>query len=80
MQEELKAQRRDFHEIARVISVLATRVDGLEARIGGMRYNIYLGLLILGIVVGLPAVQKMPQNRASNQPSITLDDVRRLIY
>ena len=79
MQEELKAQRRDLNELARAISILSTRVDGLEARMGDMRYDIYLGLVILGIVVGLPAVQKMLQNRASNQPSITLDDVRRLI-
>ena len=79
MQEELKAQRRDLNEVARTISILSTRVDGIEARMGDMRYNIYLGLVILGIVVGLPAVQKMLQNRASHQPSITLEDVRRLI-
>ena len=79
MQEELKAQRRDLNEVARTISILSTRVDGLEARMGDMRYNIYLGLVILGIVVGLPAVQKMLQNRASHQPSITIEDVRRLI-
>ena len=67
MQEELKAQRRDLNEVARTISILSTRVDGIEARMGDMRYNIY------------PAVQKMLQNRASHQPSITLEDVRRLI-
>ncbi|MBQ3399124.1 MAG: hypothetical protein IJQ74_04610 [Synergistaceae bacterium] len=79
MQEELKSQRRDLNELARAISILSTRVDGLEARMGDLRNDIYLGLVILGIVVGLPAVQKMLQNRASNQPSITLEDVRRLI-
>ena len=79
MQEELKSQRRDLNELARAISILSTRVDGLEARMGDLRNDIYLGLVILGIVVGLPAVQKMLQNRASHQPSITLDDVRRLI-
>ena len=79
MQEELKSQRRDLNELARAISILSTRVDGLEARMGDLRNDIYLGLVILGIVVGLPAVQKMLQNRASHQPSITLEDVRRLI-
>ena len=86
MQEELKSQkqeinglRQDMNELARAISILSTRVDGLEARMGDLRNDIYLGLVILGIVVGLPAVQKMLQNRASHQPSITIEDVRRLI-
>lgn len=79
MQEELKAQRRDINEMARAISILSTRVDGLEARMGDMRNDIYLGLVILGIVIGLPAVQKVLQSRASHQPSVTLEDVRRLI-
>ena len=95
--EELKAQRKDINELARVVSVLSTRVDGLDARmgdlrnglegrIGDLRNDIYLGLVILGIVVGLPAVQKALQKREERkamnhtlQMPFTLDDVRRLI-
>ena len=58
----------------------------LEGRIGDLRNDIYLGLVILGIVVGLPAVQKALQKREERkaareafQMPFTLDDVRRLI-
>ena len=107
-QEEHKAIRNDIAELTRVVSVLSTRVDGLDARmgdtrsnlegrmsdlqravdgrIGDLRNDIYLGLVILGIVVGLPAVQKALQKweekkaaRNASQLPFTLDDVRRLI-
>ena len=107
-QEEHKAIRNDIAELTRVVSVLSTRVDGLDARmgdtrsnlegrmsdlqrtvdgrIGDLRNDIYLGLVILGIVVGLPAVQKALQKweerkaaRNATQLPFTLDDVRRLI-
>lgn len=62
---------------------LSARIDGLDARVGDLRNDIYLGLVILGIVVSLPTVQKLLQARekqTSNSPqSITLDDVKRLI-
>jgi hypothetical protein len=62
---------------------LSARIDGLDTRVGDLRNDIYLGLVILGIVVSLPTVQKLLQARekqTSNSPSaITLDDVRRLI-
>ena len=107
-QEEHKAIRNDIAELTRVVSVLSTRVDGLDARMGDTRSNlegrmsdlqravdgrigdlrngIYLGLVVLGIVVGLPAVQKALQKweekkaaRNASQMPFTLDDVRRLI-
>ena len=65
------------------MSDLQRAVDG---RIGDLRNDIYLGLVILGIVVGLPAVQKALQKweerkaaRNASQLPFTLDDVRRLI-
>ncbi|MBQ2615267.1 MAG: hypothetical protein IJF90_00225 [Synergistaceae bacterium] len=58
----------------------------IEGRVGDLRNDIYLGLVILGIVVGLPAVQKALQKweekkaaRNASQLPFTLDDVRRLI-
>ena len=101
-QEEHKAIRNDIAELTRVVSVLSTRVVGdtrsnlegrmsdlqraVDGRIGDLRNDIYLGLVILGIVVGLPAVQKALQKweekkaaRNASQLPFTLDDVRRLI-
>ena len=77
--EELKTQRKDINELTRVVSVLSTRIDGLETRIDDQQNYLYLVLVLLGIIVALPSVQKILQNRAERKPSFTLDDVRRLI-
>ena len=65
------------------MSDLQRAIDG---RVGDLRNDIYLGLVVLGIVVGLPAVQKALQKweekkaaRNASQLPFTLDDVRRLI-
>ena len=61
---------------------LSARIDGLDARIGDLRNDIYLGLVILGIIIALPMVQKMLQahiDRKATKPSVTLEDVMRLI-
>ena len=87
---EMKEQRENIAELTRVVSVLSERVDrnfetlsaridGVEGQIGGLRNGIYLGLVILGIVLGMPAVQKMFQSIAERKPSLTVEDVKRLI-
>ena len=64
-------------------SSLEGQISGLhstiEGRIGDLRNDIYLGLVILGIVVGLPVVQKMFKSLADRKKTITLEDVMRLI-
>lgn len=92
--DELKAQRKDINELARAVSVLSTRmdgldsrlsarIDGLDARMGDLRNDIYLGLFILGIIIALPMVQKMLQaqadRREARKPYVTLEEVMRLI-
>ena len=88
--EELKAQRKDINELAKSVSVLSERIDrnfetlsgridGLNSRMGDQQNYLYLVLVLLGIIVALPSVQKILQNRAERKPSFTLDDVRRLI-
>ena len=81
--EELKTQHKDINELARVVSVLSARIDGLDARMGDLRNDIYLGLVILGIIIALPMVQKIFQahvdRREATKPSVTLEDVMRLI-
>lgn len=91
---QIEALRHDIAELTRVVSVLSTRVDaidkrmdGMEARIGNLkndfdgrlRNGIYLWLVIFGIVLGMPAVQKMFQSITERKPSLTVEDVKRLI-
>ena len=87
---EMKEQRENIAELTRVVSVLSERVDrnfdtlsaridGVEGQISGLRNGIYLGLVILGIVLGMPAVQKIFQSIAERKPSLTVEDVKRLI-
>lgn len=67
---------------------LSSRIDGLDTslsnRISDLRNDIYLGLVVLGIIVGLPNIQKFFQQREANRreahkPAFTLEDVERLI-
>jgi len=61
------------------ITGLSARVDGLDARMGDLRNDIYLGLVILGIIVGVPSVQKWYESLKASRPSVTLEEVKRLI-
>jgi len=72
------------------ITGLTARVGGLDARltetnqnlgsrIDDMKQYIYLVLVLLGIVIVLPSVQKFLDWRDSRKPLITLEDVKRLI-
>ena len=55
----------------------------LDTRISDLRNGIYLLLVVLGIIISLPIVQKMLQNREDRKEArsqtVTLDDVQRLI-
>ncbi len=44
-----------------------------------MKQYIYLVLVLLGIVIVLPSVQKYLDLRETRKPLITLEDVKRLI-
>ena len=65
--------------IDRNFETLSARIDGLDARMGDLRNDIYLGLVILGILVGVPSVQKWYERLKATRPVITLEDVKRLI-
>ena len=94
IQEEQKAMRKDLSELTTAVSVmseridrnfdtLSARIDGLDKRMDYQQNYLYLLLVILGIIVALPTVQKMLQGREdrknSRKESITLEDVMRLI-
>ena len=58
---------------------LSNKIDGLESRMDDFRNYLYLILVLLGIMVAFPSVQKFWQWKAEHQPSFTLEDVKRLI-
>ena len=64
-------------------AALSRRMDGLDKRMDDLQHYLYLVLVLLGIIVALPSVQKMLQWREERQESrkssITLEDVERLI-
>ena len=55
------------------------RIDSLNTRIDDLRNGIYLWLAAVGIVIAWPKLVEKIQNWRKSQPSVTLDDVRRLI-
>ena len=78
--EELKAQRKDINELTKSVAVLSKRMDGLEDRMGDLRNDFYLWLIILGIVLGLPFFGKWYEGRKeARKSSFTLDDVQELM-
>ncbi|MBQ6980826.1 MAG: hypothetical protein IJQ15_00175 [Synergistaceae bacterium] len=77
-------------ELAGRVDGLDKRIDGLDKRIDGvnaslsgriddLRNGIYLWLVAIGLVVSWPKVKEVAQKWGRVTPSITLDDVRRLI-
>ena len=59
------------------------RIDGvnvsLSARIDDLRNGIYLGLVALGLFISWPKAKETLQKLGKSTPSITLEDVKRLI-
>ena len=83
LREEMKAQRKDINELMKAVSVMSGQIEGLDKRIDSQQNYLYLVLVILGIIVALPTVQKMLQGREERKEArksfITLEDVERLI-
>ena len=90
LRDELKSQRNDINALTNTVSALTARVDGIDSRltetnqnlgsrIDDMKQYIYLVLVLLGIVIVLPSVQKYLDLQETRKPLITLEDVKRLI-
>lgn len=94
MEAFMKEMHGEFQVMSAKLEALSRRVDdnyqkmneridstyhSLDSRIGDLRNDIYLGLVILGIVVGVPSVQKWYERLKQSRPSVTLEDVKRLI-
>ena len=85
--EELKAQSEAINKLNNSVSVLSERTDGnyknLDGRINDLRQDIYLGLVILGLLASFPAAKEFfkwrEETREARKPSFTLEDVERLI-
>ena len=69
--------------IDRNFDTLSARMNGLDKRMDDQQHYLYLVLVLLGIIVALPAGQKMLQwheeRKDARKASITLEDVKRLI-
>lgn len=94
MEAFMKEMRGEFQVMNTKLEALSRRVDdnyhalesrmesqyhALESRMDDMSNYIYWVLVLLGIVVLLPTVQKYLEWRDTRRPSITLEDVKRLI-
>ena len=87
--EELKEQKRMIADLSDRVANLSGRVDGLDKRmdsldkrIDDLRNGIYLWLVAIGLVVTIlawPKVQDMFWKLGKSSPSLTLEDVERLI-
>lgn len=62
-----------------VNSSLSGQIDSLDKRIDDLRNGIYLWLVAIGLVIAWPKLQEKLKTLGKPTPSITLDDVRRLI-
>ena len=94
MESFMKEMRGEFQVMNAKLEALSRRVDdnyhnleqridnnyhSLDTRISDVRNDVYLGLVILGIIVSLPVAQKMLSSREVKRQMITLEDVKRLI-
>ena len=61
------------------IDGLDKRIDSLDKRIDDLRNGIYLWLVAIGLIVAWPKAREMFRKWGTSAPSITLEDVRRLI-
>ena len=73
-------------DLSNRVSELAGRVDGIDkrmdilsSRIDDLRNGIYLWLVAIGLVVSWPKVREIFRSMSNSSPSITLEDVKRLI-
>ncbi|MBQ6969492.1 MAG: hypothetical protein IJP85_04105 [Synergistaceae bacterium] len=73
----------NFAALSRRMDGLDKRMDGLDKRMDDLQHYLYLVLVLLGIIVALPSVQKALQwreeRKEARKSSITLEDVERPI-
>ena len=69
----------DVNKVNQVVANLSGRVEGLDKRIDDLRNGIYLWLVAIGLVIAWPKLFEKFQNWGKSAPSITLEDVKRLI-
>ena len=79
---ELKSMIKSTeNELKGDIKALSALIDGLEQRIGDVHNFLYWLIVLFGIILVLPFVNKLWDKlwESRNVPSFTLDDVKRLI-
>ena len=81
--QKLDSLENKINDVSDRLSNLSGRVDGLESRMGDLGNYIYLVLVMLGIIVSLPIIQKVFQGlekpKENQSRTATFEDVMRLI-
>ena len=76
---EINSMRNDINELAKATAVLSARIDGIDNRVSDLRNDIYLGIVILGIILALPNIQKFFQWREAHKSTLSIQDIEKLI-
>ena len=91
---ELKEQRKDINELAKTVSTLSERIEGvnksltekiddvdkkLSARIDDLRNGIYLISTLITVIIALPFVKKWYEEHKAAKTKLTLEEVKVLI-
>ena len=80
--EDIKNLTQSLANLTERVGKLETRVDGVEKRFDDLRYDIYLIIGLLGVLVGfigLPFVQKwLAERKEAKHNSLTLEDVEKV--
>ena len=70
---------RNFEILSARIDRLDARIDGTNTRIDDLRNGLYLWLVVIGTFIAWPKAKEFIQNRKTNKPDFTLQDVENLV-
>ena len=92
--EDNKTMQQEINNLAQKVAVLSERVDrnfdtlskridGVDKRMDDLRGDIYLGLVILGLIAGYPAAKDFfrwrDERKEARKPSMTAEDVEKIV-
>ena len=77
---------KSVNDLAQTVALLSGRVDGLDkrmdslnSRIDDLRNGIYLWLMLISVLIAWPKVRDKLPKWGNSAPSLTLEDVNRLL-
>ena len=73
---------KDLNNLTKTVAVMAEHMTGLDTRMADVRNDIYLFLVVLGIIFSLPIIKEFFiyfRERKDSRQAVTLEDVKKLI-